>query len=159
MAANNPDLARALPDASIDDLESGVRRQRSKHSVGARQKIVLVEDDPTLRVALEKHVLRGGWDVVSADRPDVAMALIVKEQPGLVVSDLDMPGMCGVRLTKLLRMALGDQAPPVVIVTGGDVSRVPTGLAVAVLQKPVAAEALHRVIRSIIGPSVAEEGV
>jgi DNA-binding response OmpR family regulator len=136
------------------DKPSGVRR-RSSNQIRkfAHGTVLVVDDEPSMRATLERMVARGGWDVVSCDDPQVALSLCVNERPALVLSDFDMPGLDGGKLASLLRLSLGDDCPPVVILTAGEMERARHPDVAAVLHKPVALEVLHDVIAEHIASS------
>ncbi|MBN1264565.1 MAG: response regulator transcription factor [Anaerolineales bacterium] len=58
-------------------------------------KILIVDDDKTLLLFLEKFFREEGYEVFSADRGRSALKTFYEQQPDLVVLDLMMPGMDG----------------------------------------------------------------
>ena len=50
-------------------------------------KIMLVEDDNTLREIYEARLLAEGYEIVAAKDGEEALALAVKERPDLIISD------------------------------------------------------------------------
>lgn len=122
---------------------SGVRRRKSgqleRASLGT---VLIVDDDPGMLATLERMVARGGYDVVCMASPHLALQLSQQERPTLVLSDMDMPSMNGRELAEALRDAMGDAAPPVIILTGGDLARAESPAVAAVAPKPVSMELL-----------------
>ena len=54
-------------------------------------KILLVEDDKSLREIYGVRLLAEGYDIVSAGDGEEALAMAIKDRPDLIVSDVMMP--------------------------------------------------------------------
>jgi two-component system response regulator FlrC len=65
--------------------------------------VLLVEDDRSLREALADTLALGGHDYRAVDCAEAALAALGQESFGLVISDVNMPGMDGHRLLALIR--------------------------------------------------------
>ena len=57
--------------------------------------IVLVDDNPAIRFGLSEIFKRRGYTVRTASDGFSALALLRERIPGILLSDLDMPGMWG----------------------------------------------------------------
>lgn len=66
-------------------------------------KIMLVEDDKSLREIYSIRLVAEGYEVVSAGDGEEALALAVKSRPDLVVSDVMMPKISGFDMLDILR--------------------------------------------------------
>lgn len=66
-------------------------------------KIMLVEDDQSLREIYSIRLTAEGYEVVSAGDGEEALALAVKERPNLIVSDVMMPKISGFDMLDILR--------------------------------------------------------
>lgn len=66
-------------------------------------RILLVEDDRALREALADTLLLGGYSYLEAGDGQAALELLEREQVSMVVSDVNMPGMDGHALLRVLR--------------------------------------------------------
>ncbi|MCW2291635.1 two-component system response regulator FlrC [Pseudomonas sp. BIGb0408] len=66
-------------------------------------KVLLVEDDRALREALADTLELGGYDYRAVDCAEAALVAIAEEPFGLVISDVNMPGMDGHRLLAEIR--------------------------------------------------------
>jgi DNA-binding response OmpR family regulator len=68
-----------------------------------KTKILVVEDDPHIRLGLEE-ILRGeGFEVVACPRGDGAVDAAARHHPALVVLDVMLPGASGFDICKQLR--------------------------------------------------------
>lgn len=80
---------------------------------GLRVKLLVVEDEPLIRLDLVQILEEAGFEVFSAGNADSAMPILLSECIDLVLTDIDMPGsMDGLRLASAVR----DRWPPVQIV-------------------------------------------
>ncbi len=66
-------------------------------------KILLVEDDKSLREIYGVRLLAEGYDIVSAGDGEEALAVAIRERPDLIVSDVMMPKISGFEMLDLLR--------------------------------------------------------
>jgi DNA-binding response OmpR family regulator len=70
------------------------------------EKILVVEDDPTLQDTLAYNLARQGYTVSQAADGPAALAAARAEHPDLVVLDLMLPGMDGLEVCRLLRQEM-----------------------------------------------------
>ena len=66
-------------------------------------KIMLVEDDKSLREIYSIRLVAEGYDVVSAGDGEEALALAVQQKPDLILSDVMMPKISGFDMLDILR--------------------------------------------------------
>ncbi|MRR11047.1 response regulator, partial [bacterium] len=59
------------------------------------KKILVVDDEPSIRKLLKVALGNRGFEVVEAEDGLVAMGMIAAENPDLVVLDVMMPGLTG----------------------------------------------------------------
>ncbi len=91
-------------------------------------KALLVEDEAALRLATSQTLELGGFAVQACASAEEALPLLRADYPGVVVTDVRLPGLSGLEL--LARVAALDAELPVIVVTGhGDV-----GMAVAAMR-------------------------
>ena len=118
------------------------------------KRLLVVDDEPNLLVAV-KACLRGeGFDVVTARSGAEALVRVAESVPDLVVSDVRMPGMDGYQLARQLRSSPRTALTPVVFLTAKDetadrIEGFRTGVD-AYLTKPFEPDELVAVIRSIL---------
>ena len=65
-------------------------------------KILVVDDSPTERLALQELLAREGYQVVSAESGEQAIAASKSEKPDLILMDVVMPGMNGYQATRTI---------------------------------------------------------
>ncbi|MFJ7312495.1 sigma-54-dependent transcriptional regulator [Pseudomonas sp. NPDC098747] len=85
-------------------------------------KVLLVEDDRSLREALADTLLLAGHDYHAVGSAEEALTAVAREAFSLVVSDVNMPGMDGHQLLSLLR-ARQPQLPVLLMTAHGAVER------------------------------------
>ena len=78
-------------------------------------KVLIADDDPQLVRALRITLAAHGYDVVAAPDGQAAIALAAKEHPDIVMVDLGMPRLDGLRVIEALR---GWTAVPIIVVSG-----------------------------------------
>ena len=74
-----------------------------RYNKGKMTKILLVEDDRSLREIYGVRLLAEGYDIVSAGDGEEALAMAIKERPDLIVSDVMMPKISGFDMLDILR--------------------------------------------------------
>jgi DNA-binding response OmpR family regulator len=79
--------------------------------------VLVVEDDPTVRL-LECGLLeRAGYSVLQASNGELALTLAVDHQPDLIVLDVGLPSMSGLQVLDSLGAEAATSALPVLIVS------------------------------------------
>lgn len=78
-------------------------------------KVLIADDDPQLVRALRITLAAHGYDVVAAPDGQAAIALAAKEHPDIVMVDLGMPRLDGIRVIEALR---GWTSAPIIVVSG-----------------------------------------
>jgi len=82
--------------------------------------VLTVDDSPVVRRLVRACLEAAGFEVVEAADGPAALRLLRLRPVGLVVTDINMPGMDGYRLIEAVREALGDAAPPVLVLSSED---------------------------------------
>ena len=80
-------------------------------------KILLVEDDKSLREIYGVRLLAEGYDIVSAGDGEEALAMAIKERPQLIISDVMMPKISGFDMLDILRSTTETRGIKVIIMT------------------------------------------
>jgi two-component system cell cycle response regulator CpdR len=75
--------------------------RRNASNAGARMvRILLAEDDSSMRVYLSRALERSGYQVVAVDRGTAAIPLLEAETFDLLLTDIVMPEMDGIELAQ-----------------------------------------------------------
>lgn len=124
--------------------------------------ILLVEDDHALREALGITLQLGGYEYRGVDCAEAALCALQEEPFGMIISDVNMPGMDGHELLALVRQRY-PQVPVLLMTAFGAVTRAVDAMrlgAVDYLVKPfepgTLLELLGRHVNGTIGTSEAE---
>ncbi len=122
-------------------------------------RVLLVDDDATVRRFFVRALTRAGFEVVEAhDGPD-GMARIAEHLPSVVVLDNRMPGMSGLDVLDELRRDPHTQTLPVILVTAqGEIEERVVGLGAGAsdyVTKPVHPDELVARVRAQLRGQVA----
>ena len=79
----------------------------------AAAKILVVDDEPTVREVVSQYLIRDGYEVRQLDRGDLVDAAVQQFQPDLIVLDIMLPGASGL---DFLRQP-GPNRVPVILLT------------------------------------------
>jgi two-component system phosphate regulon response regulator PhoB len=87
----------------------------------AREKILVIEDEPDIAEVLQYNLEKEGFDVETARRGDTGFDAVRRDNPDLVLLDLMLPGIDGLELTRMLkRDPLTSRLPIVMLTARGD---------------------------------------
>jgi DNA-binding response OmpR family regulator len=114
-------------------------------------RILLIEDDHSVRISLAKALGRYGHDVVPAPSGEDGLDLFREHSPELVVLDLMLPGMDGFEVCRRIRAA--GTVPIVVLTARGDDIDVVSGLEAGAddyVVKPVEPRVIDARIRAVL---------
>lgn len=70
-------------------------------------KILLVDDSRTVLNVLRTYLTGAGFEFLEAADGKAALRLVLREQPAVVITDLEMPQMDGIELCRTIRAAPG----------------------------------------------------
>jgi len=122
-----------------------------------RQRILLVDDDPGLRLLLRTTLAADEYAIEEAASAEEAAELARFWQPALVVLDVNLPGSSGLAFCKQLKERSSFGSPHVVLLTGGETSAEEGRAAGAdvLLRKPFSPLDLMSAIDSVLQSEVA----
>lgn len=69
----------------------------------ASESILVVDDNPQNSKLISFLLVANGYEVRTAADADEALAAVAEEVPGMILMDLQLPGMDGLTLTRLLK--------------------------------------------------------
>jgi DNA-binding response OmpR family regulator len=79
-----------------------------------RRPILIVEDDRNIASLVEQYLQKDGFETLSAGDGDYGLALARRENPALVILDINLPGMDGWEVCRALRR---DSDVPILMLT------------------------------------------
>ncbi len=82
-----------------------------------KKKILIVEDEVSLRGALEMKLAMEGFDILQASDGKMGLEIALAEKPDLILLDLILPKMDGITVLKELRANEAGKEIPVIILT------------------------------------------
>ncbi len=124
-----------------------------------KRTVLVVEDDASLRDALEDTLTLNDYQVLSADSAEAAIPVLSRHVPDLVVSDVRMPGRSGYDLLRELRRDF-PQIPVLLMTAYGDVANAVEAMqqgAVDYLVKPFKPSQLLDVLDQHLGNRVTQD--
>lgn len=118
------------------------------------KRLLVVDDDPGLLLAVSETLRAEGYDVKTARRGAEALMIVAQSLPDLIISDIRMPGMDGYQLVKNLRSNTRTRLVPIVFLTAKDetadrIQGFRTGVD-AYLTKPFEPEELTAIVAAIL---------
>ena len=81
------------------------------------KKILIVDDSPTERHALNELLSKKGYNVVTAESGEEAILKSKSEKPDLILMDVVMPGMNGYQATRTITREEATKHIPVIMCT------------------------------------------
>ncbi|HEV2396861.1 MAG TPA: response regulator [Candidatus Sulfotelmatobacter sp.] len=81
-------------------------------------KILIVEDSRMLRLAIERSLVRAGYEVISAGDGEQGLALAQRMQPDVILLDMMLPLLEGTSVLRELRQHSATTNIPVIILSG-----------------------------------------
>jgi len=79
------------------------------------KKILIVDDEPHVALVLKQFLERTGLEVFTALNGKLAINLIEKEHPQVIVTDIQMPQMDGLELCETIRQTMPAYHPLIVL--------------------------------------------
>jgi len=112
------DACRTEVDGSVPK-QLGPRRPGEEIVSDSTRKKILVVDDAVLFREVETTFLSGAGSILTAASGKEAFEIASREQPDLMIVDLDMPGMAGDTLCMAIKTDPDLRQTPVILVTSG----------------------------------------
>ena len=116
--------------------------------------VMVVDDSKVVRVKTSRLLAKHQYRVVLAEDGEQALLQIASDPPQVLITDVEMPGIDGIELTRRLRANAGTATLPIIMITSADdrLRGVADEVGVSVLLgKPYAEEALIASIEQLAG--------
>lgn len=128
----------------------------------ASRKVLVVDDDPSVRKSIDRVLTSKGYAVITAENGEEALRKLNEEKYDLVYTDIRMPGISGLEVAEQVKA----QRPwtPVVIITGYGTEAAETRAKAAgvssFVHKPLSPEMIEDSARdALAAPAIAAEAV
>jgi len=119
------------------------------------KRILLVEDNPQNRYLVTFLLEKNGYEVVSAEDGEEAIAAVEAERPDLILMDVQLPKLDGYEATRRIKADARFKDIPLVALTAhsmkGDRGKALAAGCDDYITKPVDAEGLLARIRELVG--------
>ncbi len=70
----------------------------------AKQTVLIVDDQESIRLALSRMLSKEGYEVLLADEGEMALGILREKKVNVMLSDLKMPKMDGLQLLKASKL-------------------------------------------------------
>ncbi|WP_327279386.1 MULTISPECIES: response regulator transcription factor [unclassified Streptomyces] len=114
-------------------------------------RVLLIEDDPSIREGVGLGLRRRGHEVAAAETGEAGLALMASFVPELVLLDLMLPGMNGVQVCRRIRET--SQLPIIMLTARGDDFDIVVGLEAGAddyIVKPARTEVIEARIKAVL---------
>ncbi|TFH86725.1 response regulator [Billgrantia azerbaijanica] len=117
-------------------------------------KVLVVDDEPNIVLSLEFLMQQAGFEVVTAEDGEAALARVADSAPDLILLDISLPGISGFDVLEQLRIDSHHQRLPIIMLTahGREVER-EKGLALGAddyVTKPFSTQALVEKVKALL---------
>ena len=146
--------------------KSIAKKTTQNEKISNKDAQIFVIDDSKMMLKLYQNKLTAiGFKPVTFDRPEDAIPQIIQKKPDLVITDLNMPNISGLELTREIRKKYTRQDIPILMITtqsdfieeeNGDININDSVLTKSginkILHKPFTDEAFQNTISSLLTP-------
>jgi putative nucleotidyltransferase with HDIG domain len=114
----------------VEVFTNVVERKFYFRGIGAKPKVLMVDDEVDYLTLLKLKLVNEGFDVLATDNAEDALILIEREAPDLVVADVVMPQVDGITMFRKMREIPAVAETPLIFLSGKS-------------ETPMKVEALH----------------
>ena len=118
--------------------------------MAAARVILVVEDDPDLRVFYRQVLTISGFTVIAVEDGIDALRRIETDPPDLVILDIELPRLGGRDVQQELAAHTATRHVPIMVVSGTDTKTLDPAAFVCILRKPVTAERLVEAVEDCL---------
>ena len=119
-----------------------------------KEKVLIVEDNPQNMRLLEMTLAPQNYTLLKAIDGEEALDIAIREQPHIIIMDIQLPKMNGLEVTRILRKNPAFSHTPIIGLTAyamkGDKERVIESGCDAYMSKPIDTRKLPRVIAEML---------
>jgi len=119
-----------------------------------KEKILIVEDNPPNMRLLEMVLRAKNYTLLRATDGEEALDMAIREQPDLIIMDIQLPKMSGLEVTRKLRETPAFNHTPIIAITAyamkGDKEKVIESGCDAYLSKPINTRELPEMIAGML---------
>jgi two-component system cell cycle response regulator DivK len=80
-------------------------------------KVLFIDDDPLMHRLYEPHIERAGYEVIGLLDAENAAEVVSREQPSIVVMDMQLPGTDGLAAILLIKAADATKRIPIIAIS------------------------------------------
>jgi two-component system alkaline phosphatase synthesis response regulator PhoP len=122
------------------------------------KKIVIVDDESTIRDSLQELLIEKGFDVLHAGDGENGYDLIARENPDLLIIDILLPKLDGIDLCGKIRKNIQLKHIPIILMTGIYMDfnfrlKIQRGIADDFIVKPLKHDELLAKIDKLLSPN------
>jgi CheY-like chemotaxis protein len=117
------------------------------------KRILVVEDDFDTRYMLSLILKGEGYEVITAADGEGALAVVFEQRPDLIITDISMPCLNGIELTRSIRLKKETAGLPILAITAFGETTINAALdagASACARKPVRMSEFLPMIKDLI---------
>ncbi len=123
----------------------------------AQHRILLADDSSTMHRAVKLALSRGDYEIVCCDNGSDALRISRDNPPAMLIADLDLPGVSGSELVKLLKADPRTSQTRIILLCSsihqGDIGRLDQIPADARLWKPFESDAIFTLVQTLLKTS------
>lgn len=117
-------------------------------------RVLVVDDEPNILISLEFLMQQGGFEVMTAEDGEQALAHVQQGKPDLILLDISLPGISGFDVLEQLRQAPDTATLPIIMLTahGREVER-EKGMALGAddyITKPFSTQSLVEKVNALL---------
>jgi len=118
-------------------------------------KKILVVEDNEINMYLSCRILKSsGYEVIEARSGEEGVELTIKEKPGLIIMDIQLPGIDGLEAAKRIRKLETDEELPIIALTSyamaGDKKKALKAGCTGYIEKPINPETFMDEIKKFL---------
>ncbi len=120
----------------------------------AQHRILLADDSSTMHRAVKLALSRGDYEIVCCDNGTDALRISRDNPPAMLIADLDLPGVSGAELVKLIKADPKTSQTRIILLCSsihqGDIGRLDQIPADARLWKPFESDAISTLVQTLL---------